>query len=539
MYVYIIQTVVDSLVLVLKMRKIKYIIIGIVIGISVMLGLANVITTSFEENLLQNFSASALNQTNIVTESIYKELDAVQDIKDGICSQKDIDKLRFIVFQSRFAADIGRIVNNQIICTAGWGKINKPSSLSKPNLIENKDISYWPNTAGILPQITADMIARDNTVFFIAPTTFSLIAPADKQYNAVLFSQKNHFVITKTGNTNNLLDTVYKKAQETPNFSEGNTSYSTNCSEEYGYCVIASTKVGHIFTQPLPLVIALIIGGAFIGGILGWLLAIHRMEYYSYRKQLLRAIKKKNFQMKYQPIVRLSDKQIIGCEALVRWQNEDGENVSPEVFIKIAEKFGFINQITRIVVEKTLEEISPLLVNTDIPFYVSINLSMKDLMDKTFPDFLNTIVDKYYIPHEAIILEITERSPADLNLLNNAVNLLHQNGYRFYIDDFGTGYSNIGYLLKNLKIDAVKIDRTFTCLIGTDTIGAKIVDQVFTIIQSIGIKLIVEGIETENQIKYVSGIDADAYGQGYLFSKPISIQEITHLVSQSQQEIAA
>lgn len=518
------------------MRKIKYIIIGIVIGITVMLGLANIITTSFEENLLQKFSVNAINQTNIITDSIYKELAAVDDSKNDLCSSDDIDKLRFVVFQSKFAADIGRISNQRILCTAGWGKIDKPTTLSEPEIVEDQNISYWSNAVGVLPQITANIFTKGNTVYFLSPTTFALIQPIDKRYNAALYSKKNHFVFAQIGEIDDLMTYLEKKESH---LLINKASYSISCSEKYDYCVAASTKVGHIFKQPALLIIAIIIGGAFIGGILGWLLGVYHMDYYSYRKQLLRAIKKKNFQMKYQPIVRLSDRQIIGCEALVRWKNEGGENISPEIFIKIAEEFGFINQITRIVIEKTLSEISSLLVNSDMPFYVSINLSMRDLMDESFPDYLNNIVDQYYVPHESVILEITERSSVDLNQLNNAVNILHQKGYRFYIDDFGTGYSNIGYLLKNIKIDAVKIDRTFTCMIGTDTIAAKIVDQVFNIIKSINIKLIVEGIETENQIKYVTGIDADAYGQGYLFSRPISIQEITHMVSKSKQDMAA
>lgn len=510
------------------MRNFKYPTLGIILGISVMLILANIVTTSFEKNLLKKFADNAVTQTNLITETIYKELDAVNHISDGICSDSDIDRLRFVVFQSKFAADIGRIVNNQIICTAGWGKLSKPTTLPQPELIEHENVHYWSNKAGVLPLITSDIIAKDNTTFFISPTTFALIQPVDKQYNAVLVSKQNHFVIAKIGNINGLLDYLYKQKQS--HFLLKNTEYVRSCSVKYDYCVVAGTNIAYIFSQPTALIVALIIGGAFIGGILGWLFSVYRSEYASYPKQLARAIKKKNFQMKYQPIVRLSDRKVIGCEALVRWKNEDGESISPEVFIKIAEELGIINQITQIVIEKTLNELSPLLKNRSIPFYVSINLSMQDLLDDTFPDYLDNIVNQHNIPHDTIILEITERSSVDLRLLKAAVDVLYEKGYRFYIDDFGTGYSNIGYLLNNLKIEAVKIDRTFTCLIGTDTIGAKIVDQVFSIIKSIGIKLIVEGIEKENQIDYVANIDPDAYSQGYLFSRPISTKEIINLV---------
>jgi sensor c-di-GMP phosphodiesterase-like protein len=259
--------------------------------------------------------------------------------------------------------------------------------------------------------------------------------------------------------------------------------------------------------------------GALSGGGVSLAVFMYRNGPRSFSEKIRRAINEGRLTLVYQPLVRLHDGQIVGVEALARLTDEYGEEISPDVFIKIAEDGGFIDRVTRIVISTALREMRPRLQGA-ADFHCSINLSMADILDATLCDFLDREVKNNGLSPRQIILEVTERSTADPEQLISSMRMFGGHGYAFYLDDFGTGYSNLASLAK-LPISGIKLDRMFTQTIGKGAMGSKIAENVCSVAKALNLQLIVEGIETEQQAEYIKEMSPTAVGQGWLYGKPV------------------
>jgi sensor c-di-GMP phosphodiesterase-like protein len=259
--------------------------------------------------------------------------------------------------------------------------------------------------------------------------------------------------------------------------------------------------------------------GALSGGGVSFAAFLYHHRPRSISEEVRQAIDNDRLTLVYQPLVRMQDNEIIGVETLARLTAENGEQVSPEVFIKLAEEGGFIDRLTRIVICTALREMEPRL-KASPDFHCGINLSTSDILDPTLCDFLDREVKKNGLSPHQVILEVTERSSADPAQLMSSMESFRKRGFEFYLDDFGTGYSNLSYLAK-LPIKGIKLDRMFTQAIGTEAIGSKIAESVCAVADALNLQLIVEGIETEEQAAYIGSLSPMAIGQGWLYGRPV------------------
>ncbi|PCK08445.1 MAG: hypothetical protein COA42_09120 [Alteromonadaceae bacterium] len=233
------------------------------------------------------------------------------------------------------------------------------------------------------------------------------------------------------------------------------------------------------------------------------------------------AIKNQEFELYYQPIVDLSDQQVLGCEALIRWRGADGKMISPMEFIPIVEEIGLIYElgcwINRTAIKQwhLWAQSAP-----DSPLqYMSINVSPHQLKKDTCVQEFIDLVNEFGVAPESIQLEITEGTFLSEFLdADSALKRLAKNGFRLAIDDFGTGYSSLAYL-KRFNVDVIKIDRSFIIDIEHDQSDQDIVSAILAMNKKLGFKTIVEGIETEAQARIVKSLGCD-YVQGYLFGFP-------------------
>ncbi|NNV18926.1 EAL domain-containing protein [Ochrobactrum pseudogrignonense] len=281
-----------------------------------------------------------------------------------------------------------------------------------------------------------------------------------------------------------------------------------------------------IFQQSPGVLLALAVFGALAGGGLGAAGVQWRRGHASLAQQIKRSIAEGRVDVVFQPLVRLRDGQVIGAEVLARLSDEDGLPIPPDVFIPIAEQQGDIKNITRIVVRKALDQMNMRLhANEDL--YLSLNLSVDDVIDPKTLVFLDQEVKRHGLSSLRVVLEITERSTANHERLIEAMKSFRTRGYEFFIDDFGTGYSNLAYLAK-LPISGIKIDRMFTQAIGTEAVSAEIVENICNIARRLELKLVVEGVETQEQADYVRALHPDAIGQGWLFGRPVPAAIFDH-----------
>lgn len=225
------------------------------------------------------------------------------------------------------------------------------------------------------------------------------------------------------------------------------------------------------------------------------------------------------FDVHYQPIITVSDQQVKGFEALVRWHSKTMGIIYPDHFISIAEKNGLINDLGAFVLDRSCAFISKINKGRIKPFDISVNISVVQLIDDSFVETVLKTINKYDIPKEWIRLEITESIMLESNE-NIIAKLFYLRNHKIGIvlDDFGTGYSSFKNLIK-LPLSGIKIDKA----IMKDALSN---EHVFTLLESIvdfahktNIDVVSEGIESELYLKVCQKLKSD-YAQGYHFSRP-------------------
>lgn len=240
------------------------------------------------------------------------------------------------------------------------------------------------------------------------------------------------------------------------------------------------------------------------------------------------------FEIWFQPIFSVGKNAFSSMEVLLRLREKDGTYVSPAEFIPLAEKTGHIIPITWFVIEESCRALSSC--KELKGKRVSINLPMIQLTDPAFDKKLNEIVDRYDVAHSRISFEFTERVIIeDLSLAEKNMRRLARSGYTFYLDDFGTGYSNFNCALK-LPLKTVKLDMSLTSTLMPEQKNNNLVYILTDLFHDMGLKVVAEGAETEEQVEMLRSFGVDGI-QGYYFAKPMPLDKLKDfLLNQKKPE---
>ena len=236
------------------------------------------------------------------------------------------------------------------------------------------------------------------------------------------------------------------------------------------------------------------------------------------------AIAKNEIYLKYQPQVD-AKRQIVGCEVLARWNNEKFGEISPEVFIPMAESTGYIVEVGAHIMEEAFKTIQEWASQGIVLRQISINISIRQLLNQEFINIIDRLYRKYDMLNccTMIMFEITETSTADdLKKLVEIIHILKRYKIFFSMDDFGTGYSSLSYL-REIPLDELKIDKSFVAELS-DIQQASLVKTIIDIAKNLNLTIVAEGVEEEYQRQFLEELDCDLY-QGYLFSRPIQKEE--------------
>ncbi|WP_392478878.1 EAL domain-containing protein [Nostoc sp. C110] len=254
-----------------------------------------------------------------------------------------------------------------------------------------------------------------------------------------------------------------------------------------------------------------------------------------------KAIEREEFVIYYQPIVDiLGDEQskagrLIGFEALLRWQHPTRGLVLPKEFVSIAEETGLIVQIDRWMLYKACQHLANWKAKfaTHFPIKVNINLSVQDIRQGNLIEYIDQILAQTGLEGDCITLEITESML--IENISQTIDLLSQLKSRriqISIDDFGTGYSSLNYLHR-LPADNLKIDRSFVSQMQQGNRNYQVVSTIIALSNQLGLAVVAEGIETPQQLQWLQELGCE-FGQGYLFSKPLSHQTVEALLTTSK-----
>lgn len=229
--------------------------------------------------------------------------------------------------------------------------------------------------------------------------------------------------------------------------------------------------------------------------------------------------------MQYQPIVALQDGRTTGFEALLRWQHPQHSLVSPAEFIPIAEETGVIGEIDRWVLREGVRQLGRWSRSgTEADALggpsLSLNMSAQGFSEPDLPTFLAGLLKETGVDPDKLHLEITEGTlVTSSDEVLETLGRLKALGFKLSIDDFGTGYSSLSYL-QRFPADILKIDRSFVDKLTQSDASAKLVEKIVELAHVLGMEVVAEGVETEEQLAYLRALSCE-YFQGYYASKPL------------------
>lgn len=244
--------------------------------------------------------------------------------------------------------------------------------------------------------------------------------------------------------------------------------------------------------------------------------------------ELRDAIQNDELALFYQPKVDLKTRQIIGVEALLRWQQKDRGFIPPVEFIPMAEQSGLIRQLTYWVISTALLQLEAWH-RANLHISISINLSMYNLQDTDFPSQLAQLLDQTNVDNHFIQFEITESViMSNPGHVMGVLATLGRMNVSFAIDDFGTGYSSLS-TLKRLTVQDIKIDKSFVMDMATDTDDEAIVHSIIDMAHTLGLKVTAEGVESEITVNQLEKLGCDMI-QGYHICRPLPPERVTHML---------
>ncbi|SCM92064.1 Diguanylate cyclase (GGDEF) domain-containing protein [Bacillus mycoides] len=252
-----------------------------------------------------------------------------------------------------------------------------------------------------------------------------------------------------------------------------------------------------------------------------------REQRFIIENQLHRAIEKNEFFLYYQPQINIETKKLASMEALIRWENKELGFVSPNQFIPLAERTGFIIKLDEWVVHQACEQIREWLNKGYEVVPIAVNISARHFRSITLIEMITRALNKYDVPPHLLAIEVTEGALIHKDLSKRVLLQLKEQNLKIHLDDFGTGYSSLSYL-KTYPIDTLKIDRSFMEGIYKDERDTNITAAIIHLAHTLGLNVIAEGVEKAEQIQFLKEKNVKL-AQGYYYSRPLSKYDVENV----------
>jgi sensor c-di-GMP phosphodiesterase-like protein len=484
------------------------------------------------EGRLDQQATRILNEGKTSTAESRQILAKLNHSPYSFCSDSEIAYFRELVYQSRYLKEAGRMRAGKIDCSTTLGRAAQAQTDFKPDFTQRDGTLVYRN-------LEPFRIAKETVITVQLGQSYIVYSP----YNgSVPSTPMVHFTVTDMDAPSMQMGHLLGDMPEITGSiltTEGKAQvadrlYATRCTANHALCSTTYMSVPDgLRTNHLELdafVVLSGVTGAFLGIFCSFL---HRRKK-GLQYQLQRAIRRDTLKVVYQPIVELASGQIKEAEALVRWTDEDQLSVTPDVFIKVAEEQGFVGGITKLVVRHVLEDFGSML--RERPgFRVNVNIAAADLADPTFLPMIEEALSRANVSPTSLGIEITESYTARQQIAKETILQLRRRGHFVHIDDFGTGYSSLAYL-HDLAVDAIKIDKAFTRAIGTEAVTVSILPQILGMAGTLNLRVVVEGIETQEQASYFAAADQHIFAQGWLFGHPVPAETFYRTLAENEKK---
>jgi sensor c-di-GMP phosphodiesterase-like protein len=493
--------------------------------------LAGTIVLHVAELRLVSQAARGLEDADAYGADERKALAAMNASPYPYCPESDLTYFRQILFHSGYLREGGRMAGGRIDCSTTLGRKDLPQNRFKLIYSGEDGFRVYGDLAPFRIGNQTTSVLQEGTSYVNMPMHMSEGGlPPGASLKMTLRDDHGHRVNPSIdGDGTVFTEDGYRRVD--------GILFATRCSTRYPHCVTGEISVADAFRMGRPMFAACMPLMGLAGGGLGFLGLLAYRRNRTLEQQLLRAVRRDGLRMVYQPVVDLASRRIVGAEALVRWKDENGVAVTPNLFIRLAEERGFVGEITRLAVRHVLRDLGDLL-RGDPGFQVSVNVTAFDLAETGFVPMLEAALAEAGVRPESMTIEITESSTARHEMVIETIRRLRVAGHQVHIDDFGTGYSSLAYL-QDLSVDAIKIDRVFTQAVGTGSVTVGILPQILAMADALHLEVVVEGIETEEQARYFASAEKPIHAQGWLFGQPASAGELLKMLAKNRKNDAA
>lgn len=499
--------------------SIVVIVIGIALPLLVALQYSWQRAINLEQIHLRQYADRAIDRAERNITEIDLALQRMQNSEAVPCSMAHILEMRAIALETRSIEEVRYYQDGRLRCTS-WETVDQREERSaSTDIIQHGDLTITLNVESSFSKKRRMVeLRRGNYVGLTDPMRFvDVIVNKDIQI-AVGFGDGRILAVRNTSDPRAIAKAF--ASNTAPSLAGKITALQAR--RDMMVLVVApdsyaAAEVNDQRKWLLPCALA-------VGGIFATLVLRSLRRRLSLYGRLVVAIKKRELQVHYQPIIDLRTGLCVGAEALVRWIRHDGAVISPDLFIPVAEEHGLIYEITDQVFANVRADMAKLLAG-DRGLHIAINLSAEDVRTGRFLAVLKKELSGTEIEASQIWLEATERGFLEPDAACRTLSQARRVGYAVSIDDFGTGYSSLASL-QSLPLDSLKIDKAFVNSIdthGAQSQGDQVNDVTSHIIamgKSLGLRMIAEGIETQVQLDYLvkRGVE---FGQGWIFSRAL------------------
>ncbi|HBQ3761092.1 TPA: EAL domain-containing protein [Klebsiella pneumoniae] len=456
----------------------------------------------------------------VQTESVKTAAKSHLNIGDSPCTNENILHLRVVVWPYPLIKDVGYIIKGELACSALWGSLRPTLSLEHFDKKWTSREGVWLFGIKLMDDISVNGYISEGIMVTLSPFVFRRFETDmySKNFSAVVGNSKHDRHYFNIGPDAPLLDRHDSVPLRFRVFRA--------CSLHYDLCVAGGGYFTGIFSEHWSIQM-LLVTVSLLSGLMIYIIIMNRAELNSsLSARFVKALKNEALSLVYQPIYRIEDGQICGFEALLRWKDERLGNISPEVFIPLSEREGLQEDVTLFVINHAIREFIHTAIQNEI--FLSVNINPSDLDSEKFRDKLLGLISEYNIPYKTILLEITERQGGDFEGMKIHIDKYKNHGVRFAIDDFGTGYSNLN-LVTALDVDEIKIDKSLTSAIGTESLRYDLLPGLHEMFRSIADKIVFEGVETQEQVNYLKTFWPQSYAQGWYYSRALPLEEAKKL----------
>lgn len=492
--------------------RVSVILVSLLVGLAIFFISYILLKGDFEAQLHREATAS-LNQIEMIADDVLSTLDTLNASNTQDCEADTLLEMRQAMFVSPSIKGVSFVKDGYLICSAALGRLEQPVKIEEPDFIAESGASVWMS-------VPIRLTDTELSAMVIQSGSFSGVIHRDFLENLITLNTAWRLDVAE-GVTSRLSDSIVASG---PPGKRRAAFKVRDCMTTLPFCITISATNLFFHRQYFQALVGWVAVSLLLALFSALAVSSFIRHYRSTEARVMRGLAAGAYHCLYQPIVELRSGKIIGCEALARFQDANGE-IGPDLFIPVIHSKKKTWPFTQLIINQMLDDLTPSAALPK-PFKININFFAQDIENAQILELLSS----RELKREGIqyVVEVTENEQLSSLESSEVLLAMADNGFQIAVDDFGTGYSNLSQI-RDFKCNTLKIDRSFISAMEGGSVRSTLIPHIVDIATKIGAEVVAEGIENRSQLKALVEVGVH-YGQGYIFGKPMSFENLVALI---------